>query len=131
MEELFYESRSKHNFNETLNLITDIAIENGWKVIQVLDLQEIMKKNGKDILSVKVMEVCKPEYAYEVLKNDDMRIYSNMLPCRISVFENTDGITYISRMNIKMLSDQLGGIMQNVMNKVFSEVEEVITKVTD
>lgn len=131
MKPMFIESMSKRGLDETISHITELGVENGWKVIQILDLQETMKKNGKDVLPVKVMEMCKPEYAYEILSEDSLRIYSNMLPCRISVHENSDGVTYVSRMNIEMFSSQIGGVLQDVMNKAYLEVEEIINKVTD
>lgn len=131
MKPMFIESMSKQGLDETISRISELGMENGWKVIQILDLQETMKKNGKDVLPVKVMEMCKPEYAYEILSEDSLRIYSNMLPCRISVHENSDGVTYVSRMNIEMFSSQIGGVLQDVMNKAYLEVEEIINKVTD
>ena len=91
MEEMFFESKSRFGFSETLQKLSDLIPESGWKEISVLDLQAIMKKNGKEILPVKVVELCKPDYAYRLLSDDTQRIYSNMLPCRISVYEKTDG----------------------------------------
>ncbi len=131
MKPMFIEDRSKLGLDETVDLISEIGLESGWKVIQVLNLQETMRKNGKDVNPVKVMEMCKPEYAYEILSEDNLRIYSNMLPCRISVHENSDGVTYVSRMNIEMFSSQIGGVLQEVMDKAYAEVEEIIKKVTD
>ena len=131
MKPMFIEDRSKLGLDETVDLISEIGLESGWKVIQVLNLQETMRKNGKDVNPVKVMEMCKPEYAYEILSEDNLRIYSNMLPCRISVHENSDGVTYVSRMNIEMFSLQIGGVLQEVMDKAYAEVEEIIKKVTD
>lgn len=127
---MFYENKSKYGFGETVDKLSEIIVEGGWRVIQVLDLQEIMKKNGKEILSVKVIELCKPDYAYRMLSDDGLRIYSNMLPCRISVYEKTDGSTYVSRMNAAMFAAQLGGVTQEVMTGAFTDAEEFIKKVS-
>ncbi len=127
---MFYENKSKYGFGETVDKLSEIIVEGGWRVIQVLDLQEIMKKNGKEILSVKVIELCKPDYAYRMLSDDGLRIYSNMLPCRISVYEKTDGSTYVSRMNAAMFAAQLGGVAQEVMTGAFTDAEEFIKKVS-
>ena len=39
------------------------------------DLQETLRKNGKDVLPVKVIELCKPDYSVQLLKEDSERIY--------------------------------------------------------
>lgn len=126
---MFFENRSRFGFEETINQFTKLVPENEWKVIQILDLQETMRKNGKDVLSVKVLEICKPDYAYRLLSEDSLRIYSNMLPCRVSVYEKTDGETYISRMNSEMFASQIGGVMQEVMSKAFDEVEAIVKEI--
>lgn len=130
MDTMFFENRSKYGFEETINQLTELVPENEWKIIQILDLQETMRKNGKDVLPVKVVEMCKPDYAYQLLSEDSQRIYSNMMPCRVSVYEKSDGNTYISRMNSAMFAEQIGGVMQGVMSNAFDDVEKMIKKIT-
>ena len=130
MDPMFFENRSRYGFEETINQLTELIPENEWKIIQILDLQETMRKNGKDVLPVKVVEMCKPNYAHQLLSEDSQRIYSNMMPCRVSVYEKSDGITYISRMNSAMFAEQIGGVMQDVMSKAFDDVEKMIKKIT-
>ena len=129
MNTMFFENKSRFGFEETINQLTELVPENEWKIIQMLDLQETMRKNGKDVLPVKVVEMCKPDYAYQLLSEDSQRIYSNMMPCRISVYEKSDGNTYISRMNSAMFAEQIGGVMQDVMSKAFDDVEKMIKKI--
>lgn len=126
---MFFENRSRYNFDETLKQLTELVVENEWKVIHVHDLQETMRKNGKEVLPVKVVEICKPDYAYRLLSDDSLRIFSNMMPCRVSVYMKTDGITYISRMNSAMFASQIGGVMLEVMGKAFDDVEHMIKKI--
>ena len=130
MDTMFFENRSKYGFEETINQLTELVPENEWKIIQILDLQETMRKNGKDVLPVKVVEMCKPDYAYQLLSEDSQRIYSNMMPCRVSVYEKSDGKIYISRMNSAMFAEQIGGVMKDVMSKAFDDVEKMIKKIT-
>ena len=129
MNRMFFENRSRFGFEETINQLTELVPENEWKIIQILDLQETMRKNGKDVLPVKVVEMCKPDYAYQLLSEDSQRIYSNMMPCRVSVYEKSDGNTYISRMNSAMFAEQIGGVMQEVMSKAFDDVESMIKEI--
>ena len=131
MEEMFFESKSRFGFSETLQKLSDLIPESGWKEISVLDLQAIMKKNGKEILPVKVVELCKPDYAYRLLSDDTQRIYTNMLPCRISVYEKSDGNCYISRLNAAMMAAQLGGVTEEVMTAAYHDAEEMISKLAE
>jgi uncharacterized protein (DUF302 family) len=131
MEEMFFESKSRFGFSETLQKLSDLIPESGWKEISVLDLQAIMKKNGKEILPVKVVELCKPDYAYRLLSDDTQRIYSNMLPCRISVYEKSDGNCYISRLNAALMAAQLGGVTEEVMTAAYHDAEEMISKLAE
>ena len=131
MEEMFFESKSRFGLSETLQKLSDLIPASGWKEISVLDLQAIMKKNGKEILPVKVVELCKPDYAYRLLSDDTQRIYSNMLPCRISVYEKSDGNCYISRLNAAMMAAQLGGVTEEVMTAAYNDAEEMINKLAE
>jgi len=131
MDQMFLESKSRYRFEETVNKLSEMISESEWKVIYVHDLQETMRKNGKEVIPVKVIELCKPAYAYRLLSDDDLRIYSNMMPCRISVYEKADGNTYVSRMNSAMLASQIGGVVQEVMSGSYREAEEIIGKIIE
>ncbi len=131
MASMFFENKSKYGFDETISQLSEIVPQSGWKIIQILDLQETMKKNGKEVLPVKVVEMCKPDYAYKLLSDDTQRIYANMMPCRISIFEKSDGHTYVSRMNSAMFAAQIGGVMEEVMDKAFNDAESMIKGITE
>jgi len=129
MDQLFFETKSKYGFDETVQKLSEIASGSGWKLIHVHDLQETMRKNGKEVLPVKVIEICKPDYAYRLLSEDDQRVYSNMMPCRVSVYEREDGLTYLSRINSALMASQIGGVVQEVMTAAFADAEQFIEKV--
>jgi uncharacterized protein (DUF302 family) len=120
------ESQSKYGFGATVDTLSKVAVNNGWKVTIVHDLQETMKKNGKEVLPVKVMEICNPGLAYQILSKDDLRDVSPMLPCRISVYEKSDGKTYVSRMNAPAFAEMIGGEAAKTITEAFRIVEEFI-----
>ncbi len=128
---MFFESKSKYGFDETVRMLSDTVLGNGWKLIHVHDLQETMRKNGKEVPPVKVIEICKPDYAYRLLSEDDQRVYSNMMPCRVSVYEREDGLTYLSRINSALMASQIGGVVQEVMTAAFADAEQFIEKVRE
>jgi uncharacterized protein (DUF302 family) len=129
VKSMFLENESKYNFSETVEKLSSEITEFGWKVTMVHDLQETLKKNGKEVKSIKVVETCNPNFAYRILSLDDQRIYSNMLPCRISIYEKSDGKTYISRMNAEIFAKQLDGVVAEVMTEAFHSVEKIISNV--
>lgn len=123
------ENQSRYGFAETVEKLSKTIIENGWKVTITHDLQETMKKNGKEVLPVKVIELCNPNHAFQILSKDGLRNVSPMLPCRISVYEKSDGLTYISRMNAPAFADMIGGEAAKTMVQAFEETEVFVTKV--
>ena len=88
-----------------------------------------MEKHGKKVLPVKVFSICHPNHSSKILEKDNERIVSTMMPCRISVYEKSDGKTYISRINATVLASSMGGIIEQVMTDSANEVEEIIAKV--
>ena len=129
MENLFLEVQSKYNFNQTVQKLTETILSAGWKVTHVHDLQETMRKNQFDVLPVKVMELCKPGYSVQLLKGDAERLYSSMMPCRISVYDKSDGNTYVSLMNSGIVAAQIGGIVEHVMTDAFNDSQTFIQSI--
>jgi len=130
MDNLFVEYTSLYTFDETVAKLTDSVFDGGWKNPATHDLQATLAKSNIEILPVKVIELCNPSIAYKVLKGDDTRIYANMLPCRISVYNKSDGKTYISIMNFAVLAQQIGGITEIAMNEAYEISKILISKIT-
>ena len=130
MDNMFFESKSKYGFDETVEKLNGIIAEAGWRVTHTHDLKETMTKNGFEVLPVKVIELCNPKYAYRLLSADELRIYANMMPCRLSVHEKADGKTYVSRMNSALFASQIGGVVEEVMSGAYRDAEEFIKKVS-
>lgn len=128
-EEMFIESESRLGFDETIKVFEESIASSGWKVLIIHDLQASMKKTGKEVLPVKVFEVCNPKHSYRLLSLDDKRIYSSLMPCRFSVYEKADGKVYVSRMNSIILSKQIGGLVEEVMTDATNETEEFLKTV--
>ncbi|MCU4154514.1 DUF302 domain-containing protein [Carboxylicivirga sp. A043] len=126
---MLIESESQFGFDETLERLQLSIDEKGWKTPHVHDLQATMAKFNYDVKKVKVMEVCKPDVAQLILKRDDERIASTMMPCRISVYEKSDGKVYVARMNSVKMGDLFGGIIKQAMGVAGNESEEIIASV--
>ncbi|MFN3345249.1 MAG: DUF302 domain-containing protein [Chloroherpetonaceae bacterium] len=126
-EPMLLESESKYSFPETVAKLTAEVAKKAWKISVIHDLQETLKKNGTDVLPVKVFELCHPKHSSKILLKDDERIVSSVMPCRISVYEKSNGKTYISRMNSGILAKSFGGTVESVMTEASREVEEILS----
>jgi len=131
MKNLFIESLSRYDFDQTMEKLSEIILKGGWNISVILDLQAALNKSDIAVLPVKVMEVCNPKLASRILQDSDTRVYSSMLPCKISVYTKDDEKTYLSILNSGAFASQIGGVVENVMTEAFSQVEKFIHQVTE
>jgi uncharacterized protein (DUF302 family) len=121
------EEQSKYSFEESLEKLEAEVIEGGWKIPVKHDLQATLLKNGKEkVNKVVVLEICNPDLAEKILLTDDQRIVSNMMPCRISLYEKSDGITYFSTMNSGLLAKPMGKVAREQMKIASSDMERFL-----
>ena len=118
---MFNEVQSKFDFEQTVAVLTEEILAANWKVLVTHNLQESLHKNGYEVLPVKVIELCNPHHSSKILSRDAERIYTNLMPCRIAVYDKSDGTTHVSLMNSGMLAAQLGGIVDEVMSAAFAD----------
>ena len=130
MEGMFIEYESKYSMDETIEILSETISNGGWKISIIHDLQETLRKNSIHVLPLKVIELCNPKYSSQLLGDDNLRIYSSLMPCRISVYEKEDGKTYLSTMNAKQLSEQIGGLVKKVMAEAYKDISGDISVVS-
>jgi len=102
------------------------AVQN-FGVLGIHDLQATMAKKGVEFPSAcRIYEVCNPHQAKRVLEHN-MSI-STALPCRISVYEGTEGTEIATILPTMMLdlygSDELKSVAHEVEDKIAAMVEE-------
>ena len=125
------ENKSKHDFETTLAEIEKSVESLGWKIPHINDLQATMHKFGKDVRRVKVYEICHPDHAYKILKQDDERIVSSLMPCRIAVYEKSNGNIYVSRMNAGLMSKPMSRIIRSTMSEAAADSEKILSYVIE
>jgi uncharacterized protein (DUF302 family) len=124
---MMLEDQSSHGFIETVTNLEKTAKDHGWSVPTIHDLQKSMKKAGKDVREVRVFALCNPDHAVNILKGDEERVVSSMMPCRVAVYVKSDGKTYISRMNSKLMSKGMSSNVRSTMKSAFLEMEEILS----
>lgn len=124
---MMLENESRYDFETTLTTVEQSAKAAGWSIPTVHDLQKSMEKAGKEVNKVKVFALCNPEHAVKILAGDEERIYSNMMPCRVSVYTKSDGKTYISRLNIPGMSKGMPTNVKAAMKGAYRDMEEILS----
>lgn len=126
---VFREDNNHKDFDETVSALEKAIEARGWKTPVIHDLQATMLKFGKEVRSVKVLEICHPDHSYEILSRSEEKIVSSMMPCRISVYEKEDGSVWISRMNSGLLAKPMSPVIRKTMSAAAADVEEIIAEV--
>lgn len=122
---MIIEKRSNASFDDTVQAIQDNAVKQDWVVPNVLRLDKSLAKAGYDVRPVAVIELCKPDLAAKILAEDDARLVSSLMPCRVAVYEKSDGDVILSRMNTALMSRMFGGLVTEVMSEATAQTEEI------
>lgn len=113
-------------FDETVAKLEESVKAHNWKLVTTHDLKKTLEKFGKDVKEVKVFELCHPDHAYKILKENDERIVSALMPCRVAIYEKNDGKVYISRMNSGLMASTMDGVIPEVMKEASVENELIL-----
>jgi len=128
-KQVIIEKLSPWGFEKTVELLTEEAERRNWMIPATHDLQASLAKSGKSVRSVKVLEVCKPEYSGQMLEKSDERIVSVMMPCRISIYLKEDEKTYVAFLNGTAFAAGLPENVREVMIDASNEVIEIVEAV--
>ena len=80
------EEVSPYDLAETVQRITNNAVSKGWTVSSVQALDESLRKHGvNDVRPVRLVNLCQAQHAANILKDEQARIVSGMMPCPIAV----------------------------------------------
>lgn len=115
------------SFEQAVAVFEDSVADHGWKIPAAHDLQATMAKYDYDVDAVKVYELCHRDHASKILSRDDERIVSSMMPCRVSIYQKSDGMVYVSWMNTSLMGRLFGGVIADVMGDASSESAEMIS----
>ena len=105
---------SRFDFAKTVATVEQSIKDNGWVSPGTMDMNQAMAKHGVTFdPQVRLIKLCKAEYAKEVLTTD--RYISCMMPCTISIWEDDDKNVFISKINMGLMANMFGGNIKKVM----------------
>lgn len=98
---------------------------NGWTLSGLRNPAAAVAASGTNVLPVLLVEGCSTNYSGPLLKNDNHRIFSILMPCTISVYKKDNGKTYIGTMNAALMGKLFG--VGDTMAQVAADQKKFIT----
>jgi uncharacterized protein (DUF302 family) len=115
---MFATYKSKLAFNEAVSSLEESAKKNGWTIPEIRDLQQDYIEEGhEDMTKVKILYFCNSQGGYNILKDDDYKKISVMMPMGVSVYETNDDQVRITAMNIGFMSMMFSGTVKKVLRE--------------
>jgi len=128
---MMLQDESPYGYEETVAVFREAAAGAGWSILNYTDMQAVVARHGAEVPGVTVFDLCSSRYSIEILQRDAERIVTPMMPCRVSVYETSDGTTYVARMNSGLVARLFGGVINEVMQKASAETEAFIRSVVN
>lgn len=115
-------------YEETVQKIESAVTNGGWEISRKMDMQKSLSKFGKEVPRVTLLKICEPNHAANILNDDDAMYVSLMMPCTISIYEKSNGKTYVATMRADVMGRIFGGTVAEVMaGSVAPETAEFTT----
>ncbi len=124
------EVASPYGFEETVEKVKANAKDLGWKVPKSwkIDFQKNLKKVVKvDIGPNQVIGMCEPQAAADILKHDKLKKIAVMMPCKVAIYQKSDGKTYISIMNMNLLGTAFGDVVKGLTTELAPQMDKMVT----
>ncbi|TCO07072.1 DUF302 domain-containing protein [Natronoflexus pectinivorans] len=123
------ERESLYGFDETVELIRQNALDAGWTIPIVHDMQLNLQNAGVAILPAKIIELCNAGHAAELLQADRTKFNLAVLPCRVAIYQKEDGKTYVSWKDYALFSHLEHSISKPAFRLIQADMEEIISPV--
>ena len=126
---MFNEIESPFGVEETAARIQQNIqrLENrGWKLSGLRDPSKAVAASGTNVLPVLLVEACSTKYSAPLLKDDETRALSILMPCTITVYKKDNGKTYITLMNSGLMGQLFGTNVAKIMAEVAKDQAEFV-----
>lgn len=120
-------SGSRLSFEETVARVRENALEVGWSVPNVLDLQEYYRERGlEDMTRATVVYFCNPRGGYDIGKKDEFKPMFVMMPTGVCVYETSRGEVRVARMNLGFMSMLFTGAVRRALKEGGANLERAL-----
>ena len=129
---MFKVSRSRHDFEQTVQMVRENALRVGWDVPCRFELQQHYYERGlSDMTKVVNMYLCNPQGGYDIMKDDIYKPMAVMMPTAVSVYETSGGEGCVSRMNLSRMSAMFGGTVREALKGGGANLEKALEGVVE
>jgi uncharacterized protein (DUF302 family) len=101
----------------------------GWTILNTTNMAGVLSGLGHTVHPVLIFDLCSGRYAAQILSRDEFRFISAFMPCRVSIYQTSDGRTFISRMNTRAFAPMMPRELAEVLVQSSNEIEAVIARV--
>ncbi len=124
--------KSRLAFEETVVAISASAVEHGWRVPKIYDLQAtFIVDNYEKMSRMKIVSLYGTDNAYRMLYSDEQKMTAALLPWRIAVYERADGTVHVARLNTGVLSMFYPGSAGEMMSRAAREEQSIIEDIIE
>lgn len=102
------------------------AAGNGWSLSGLRYPVRPLEAEGINALPVMLIEACSTNYSGPILKDDNVRFLSLLMPCKIGVYKKNDGKVYIGIMNAGLIGKLFGPLVGDTMAHVVKDQESFL-----
>lgn len=132
MSAMMSEKKSRLGFSETVAALQEAGRKRGWEVGPAMDMQDAMLKAGhKGAKPFKMLALCKKDLAESLLKAQAEQQAVPFVPCRMSVFEGSDGKTYIAKPNTEFMAQMATPAFAPLLKKFVEEEKALLANIAD
>lgn len=120
--------QSGKSFSQTLKTFKKEVAQAGWSVLNMNNMAGVLSERGFTLHPVVTLDVCKGKYSVQILSNDAYRPISAFMPCRVSIYQTSDGKVFMARMNTGAVVSMMPPEVAEIMSASDREIAEVIAK---
>lgn len=131
MAKMMFSSRpSRFGFAETVDKVRTAALDNGWTVPQVLDLQDHYHHAGQpEMRRTTIVYYCNSKGGAAIAKDDANKPMLVMMPTGVAIYETSSGEVRVAHMNFGLMRHMFGGVIKDVLTKSAHNMEKALTAV--
>jgi uncharacterized protein (DUF302 family) len=128
---MMFESRaSRFDFAETVTRVGAAAVENGWTVPQVLDLQDHYHHEGlPEMRRATIVYFCNAKAGFDITRDDADKPMLVLMPTGVAVYETSSGEVRIAHMNFGLMRHMFGGVVKKALTRSARNLENAVAAV--
>lgn len=126
--QMFLQTESPKSLSETIKVFREEVAAGGWSILNVTNMAGILSERGYTISPVLIFDVCSGKYSASILSKDENRFVTPLMPCRISIYQTSQGKVIIARLNAKSMAPMFSPDLADTMTKSGEDVEVIIKK---